>query len=67
MQFQFESLADFFAMGNYGFYVWLAYGVSIVALAWLIWKSKRDQKQILKQVKKALAREEQLKKQDEAK
>lgn len=63
LQFQFDSIADFFAMGNYGFYVWLAYGVSFASMSWLIWQSKREQKQIQAQVKKELAREAQAKKQ----
>ena len=57
LQFQFDSLADFFAMGNYGFYVWLSYGISFVAIGWLIWQSKREQKQIVAQVKKELVHE----------
>ena len=57
LQLQFDSLADFFAMGNYGFYVWLSYGISFVAMGWLIWQSKREQKQIVDQVKKELVHE----------
>ena len=57
LQFQFDSLADFFAMGNYGFYVWLSYGISFVAMGWLIWQSEREQKQIVDQVKKELVHE----------
>ena len=57
LQFKFDSLADFFAMGNYGFYVWLSYGISFVAMGWLIWQSKREQKQIVDQVKKELVHE----------
>ncbi|WP_346839615.1 heme exporter protein CcmD [Microbulbifer sp. SAOS-129_SWC] len=33
MQFQFASFSDFLAMGGHGIYVWIAYGVSFVALA----------------------------------
>ena len=29
----FESFADFLAMGGHALYVWLAYGVTVVALA----------------------------------
>lgn len=61
LQFQFDSIANFFAMGNYGFYVWLAYGVSFASMGWLIWQSKHEQKQIQAQVKKELAREAQAK------
>ena len=59
LQFQFDSLADFFAMGNYGFYVWLSYGISFVAMGWLIWQSKREQKQIVAPVKNESVREAQ--------
>ncbi|AFU20318.1 MULTISPECIES: heme exporter protein CcmD [Actinobacillus] len=62
MQFQFESLSDFLSMGNYGFYVWLSYAVSIIAMGGLIWFSRREEKQIMQQVKKELAREAQLNK-----
>lgn len=62
MQFQFESLGDFLSMGNYGFYVWLSYAVSIIAMGGLIWFSRQEEKQIAQHVKKALARETQLSK-----
>ncbi len=29
---QFESMAEFFAMGGHGLYVWLAYGATCAAL-----------------------------------
>lgn len=32
---QFHSISDFLAMGGYAFYVWLAYGVTLVVLVWL--------------------------------
>ncbi|AGI31546.1 TPA: heme exporter protein CcmD [Mannheimia haemolytica] len=61
MTFQFESISDFFAMGGYGFYVWLSYGVSFIAMIGLIWLSRREQKAILAQAKKEIVREEKLK------
>ncbi|QGM81114.1 heme exporter protein CcmD [Otariodibacter oris] len=61
MTFQFESISDFFAMGGYGFYVWLAYGISFLAIAILIWYSKVEPKKTLSQVKKTLQRETKLK------
>ncbi|HHW7570977.1 TPA: heme exporter protein CcmD [Mannheimia haemolytica] len=61
MTFQFESISDFFAMGGYGFYVWLSYGVSFIAMIGLIWLSRREQKAILAQAKKEIMREEKLK------
>lgn len=61
MTFQFESISDFFAMGGYGFYVWLSYGVSFIAMIGLIWLSRREQKAILAQAKKEIVCEEKLK------
>lgn len=52
MQFQFESVADFLAMGGYSFYVWLAYGLSFLAMAILIVKTINEKKQLFKQIKK---------------
>lgn len=57
MKFQFDSISDFFAMGGYGFYVWLAYGITFVAMGLLIWQSKREIQQTLRIVKKEQARE----------
>ncbi|MDD0824526.1 heme exporter protein CcmD [Mannheimia sp. AT1] len=63
MTFQFESISAFFDMGGYGFYVWLSYGVTFLAMGILIWLSRREQKAILSQAKKDAVREERLKKQ----
>lgn len=62
MTFQFESIADFFAMGGYGFYVWLSYAITFIAVGALIWQSKREMKQTLRQTKKAVMGEIKLKK-----
>lgn len=32
----FESMTDFWAMGGYGFYVWLSFGIGFLSLA-LLW------------------------------
>lgn len=45
---QFESWSAFWAMGGYGFFVWLAFGVSFVALAGLILQSRIARKQVLR-------------------
>lgn len=42
--FQFDSLAAFFAMGGHGPYVWAAYGMGLLVMAWLVirpWLQKR--------------------------
>ncbi|VEI48750.1 heme exporter protein D [Actinobacillus equuli] len=56
MQFQFESLSDFLSMGNYGFYVWLSYAVSIIAMGGLIWFSRREEKQLCNKSKRVSTR-----------
>lgn len=57
MTFQFNSISEFFAMGGYGFYVWLSYAISFIAIGALIWQSKREIKQTLQQTKKEADRE----------
>ncbi|MCF1429148.1 MAG: heme exporter protein CcmD [Shewanella sp.] len=58
---QFESLGDFFNMGGYAFYVWLAYGVTFSSLAILVFQSVGQKNKVLKQIAQKLAREERLK------
>ena len=58
----FDSIGDFFAMGGYGFYVWLSYGLTFLALGLLIINSIAKKNKILKNVKQRLAREERIKK-----
>lgn len=60
MTFQFASISDFFAMGGYGFYVWLAYAITFLSVGLLVWQSKREGRQTLNLVKKEQAREAQL-------
>ncbi|MDN2662865.1 heme exporter protein CcmD [Psychromonas sp. 14N.309.X.WAT.B.A12] len=57
----FTSFSDFIAMGGYSFYVWLAYGVSIVSVIALITHSVLTRKKILKQVEQRLQREKRIK------
>ncbi|WP_076543211.1 heme exporter protein CcmD [Shewanella sp. UCD-KL21] len=58
---QFDSLADFFNMGGYAFYVWLSYGVTFGSLGLLIMLSLRQKKSILAEIAKKIEREERLK------
>jgi len=53
----FDSISDFFAMGGYGFYVWLAYGLSFLSLAILIMNTLYKKHKVLKAVSLRLARE----------
>ena len=57
---QFDSISAFVDMGGYGFYVWLSYGVSIVALALLIFSSINSHKKIKLQIAQRIKREEKL-------
>jgi heme exporter protein D len=57
---QFDSISAFFAMGGYGFYVWLSYGVSIAALALLIFSSISSHKKIKQQIIQRQKREAKL-------
>ncbi len=52
MKFQFESFADFIAMNNHGPYVWAAYGITFVALAYLLVSPVLQQKAFFKQQQK---------------
>lgn len=57
----FASLSDFIAMGGYSFYVWLAYGVSLLSLAVLIFSTVSKRKKIFYQVEQRLQREQRIK------
>jgi len=49
----FDSLRDFILMGGYGFFVWLSFGVTFLALAGLflqsLWARKQLKQACLKQ------------------
>ncbi|GAB1266249.1 hypothetical protein NBRC116493_34140 [Aurantivibrio infirmus] len=52
MKFQFDSLQDFLAMGDHGFYVWLCYGVSFVVLFLLAMAPTIGKKRIIAKLKR---------------
>ena len=54
---QFDSINAFFNMGGYGFYVWLSYGVTLLAILLLILLSKQKHKQTLQQISQRYMRE----------
>ncbi|ACA88912.1 MULTISPECIES: heme exporter protein CcmD [Shewanella] len=58
---QFDSLADFFNMGGYAFYVWLAYGVTFFSLGTLVISSLRQKRKVLTEIAKKIQREDRLK------
>lgn len=55
--FNFASFSDFLAMGGYGFFVWLSFGGSFLALLLLGLYSKRQQQQFIQQQASRAARD----------
>ncbi|MDP8101568.1 heme exporter protein CcmD [Phocoenobacter atlanticus] len=48
----FQSWSDFFNMGGYGFYIWLAYGISFVALLGLAIQGMMSKKSLIKEIQR---------------
>lgn len=57
----FSSVGDFLAMGGYGFYVWLAYSVSFLALIFLVLSTINRRNKIVKTVKQRALRQQRIK------
>ncbi|TCP91277.1 heme exporter protein D [Cricetibacter osteomyelitidis] len=57
----FETWNDFLNMGGYGFYVWLAYGVSLVTIAGLAVQSIKGKNAIFNEICKEQQREARMK------
>lgn len=53
----FASWSEFFAMGGYAFYVWLAVAMSVIPLAVLVAHTTTRQRAILREVAQQRARE----------
>ncbi len=52
----FESFSAFLAMGGYGFFVWLSYGVSILVVTAFVMYIKVDKRNLIKEVRAQAAR-----------
>lgn len=57
----FTSFSDFIHMGGYSFYVWLAYGISLLSVLVLIVNSMLKRKKIFQQVTQHMQREARIK------
>ncbi|NQY35676.1 MAG: heme exporter protein CcmD [Alteromonadaceae bacterium] len=57
---QFDSISDFFNMGGYAFFVWLAYGATAVMLALLVISSNSSFKKMKQQIAQRQKRETKL-------
>ncbi|MGL5947521.1 MAG: heme exporter protein CcmD [Aeromonas sp.] len=53
----FASVTDFLAMGGYGFYVWLAFGVTWLALGGLLLATRLTTRNLLTELRHKQARE----------
>lgn len=58
---QFDSLADFFAMGTYGVYVWSAYLATLACFGVLTWHTFYVRKIFKSEALKQFARAERIK------
>lgn len=58
---QFESWSAFWAMGGYSFFVWLAFGVTFVAMFLLVVQSLFEGRVLQSQVKRSYARKARIK------
>ena len=54
----FNTLADLWAMGTHGVYVWSAYGFSILVLLALIWNTLSTRRTVRKKLRKRLLRDQ---------
>ncbi|MCS3455358.1 heme exporter protein CcmD [Aeromonas rivuli] len=53
----FSSLGDFLAMGGYGFYVWLSFGLSWLCLVGIIVSTRLKRRSLLRDLRNKQARE----------
>lgn len=53
---KFDSWSAFWAMGGYGFYVWLSFAVTLLALLGLVAVTTTTKKRLLREVKQKQAR-----------
>ncbi|WP_337840356.1 heme exporter protein CcmD [Rheinheimera sp.] len=61
----FSSWADFWAMGGYGVFVWLSFGVTYALLLGLGWFSQREHNQLKRQIRAKAAREQRVRQHQE--
>jgi heme exporter protein D len=57
----FDSFSQFWEMGGYGFFVWLSFGVSILALVIMALDAIMDKKRLCKLVQSEVLRKSRIK------
>ncbi|MCC2606172.1 heme exporter protein CcmD [Planctobacterium marinum] len=58
---QFASIGEFFAMGGYGFYVWMAFGISFFLLIVMWFAGHWQSKLLFSKAQQELARAQRIK------
>lgn len=53
----FDSWTEFFAMGDYAFYVWLAVGCTLASLGALVLHTVLQRRKVLSEIRQRLSRE----------
>jgi heme exporter protein D len=61
MSFHFDSWQAFLHMGGYGFFVWLAFGVSLLAVLATVYEGIWAKQQLIKAVNAQMARRQRIK------
>ncbi|MBC3764968.1 heme exporter protein CcmD [Neptunicella marina] len=59
---QFESFSAFVSMNGYGFFVWLSFGVTLVAILLLACHNWLQSKTLKKEIRQQLARQQRVRK-----
>ncbi|CZF77231.1 transcriptional regulator [Grimontia sp. AD028] len=57
----FDSFSEFLAMGGYAGYVWGAFGITFVAMAWVALATRFTRRKLFKEIKNKVAREQRIK------
>ncbi len=57
----FSSFSEFLAMGGYGFYVWLSFGVTFVVMFGQVISTRMTHKRLIKDIKQEQARAQRMK------
>ncbi|CZF80239.1 Heme exporter protein D (CcmD) [Grimontia celer] len=57
----FDSFSEFLAMGGYAGYVWGAFAITFIALAWVALAAHFARRKLFKEIKNKVAREQRIK------
>ncbi|MDD1783239.1 heme exporter protein CcmD [Enterovibrio sp. ZSDZ35] len=57
----FSSFSEFLAMGGYSSYVWGAFGITLIAMLWLVVSAYVTRRKLFQEIKNKIAREQRIK------